>query len=89
MLCEDLDRPCPRENGDVFRCLYGREDEARPGDRNVGDVGSVDLRRFAGLSGDSPCRLLFVSKMLCSLKIGKGVLLNASIFSVSGTGSIV
>lgn len=87
----DRDLVCPLDNGEAVRGLYGRAADEWPHDGDVGEVGlgSV-LRRMVGgflamssSSGGIPAELLLKRK-----DGGTGEDLNASMRSVSGTGSM-
>lgn len=84
-LVEDLDRRCPRENGEIFRGRYGREGEAETGDRGDCGVGSVHRRIVGGFSNS----WMLYNEVACTRRRGIGEGLNSSILSVSGTGSIL
>ena len=86
----DRDLKCPRLKGEVFRERYGNVGGETVGDLGELRSGSVALRKagiFQWIS-PSPVRMSW-SDDSGSRRVGTGEVLNSSILSVSGTGSMV
>lgn len=86
----DRDLEWPLDNGEAVRGLYGRAADEWPHDGDVGEVGlgSVLRRGVGGFLAMSSSSGGIPAELLLRRKDGTGEDLNASMRSVSGTGSM-
>lgn len=90
-LAADREREWPPDRGDAVRGLYGRATEGEgPHDGEIGEVGfgSVLRRIVGGFLTISRSNGGIAFELLLRSREGTGEDLNASMRSVSGTGSI-
>lgn len=89
-LAADREREWPPDRGEAVRGRYGRAAEGGPHDGEIGEVGfgSVLRRRVGGFLTMSRSKGGIEFGLLLKSREGTGEGLNASMRSVSGTGSM-